>query len=184
MVVALQSGRLSGGLSRRRGNGVDVVVQLRSPPNTGCTSGRPTTGDEEVTTLRIPQQPYPGCRPTPGPPARWGLSRSTPSCRSTARLTLLRRRPRPWSVLAQWHNEKLRLRVRIWEWPADMNGSPARDWVLPLAEAEQHLRDLDRDFDFDFGIDPGSSSAHARSSKRCSDIPCGRSAPEPKRRSR
>lgn len=35
-----------------------------------------------------------------------------------------------------------------------MNGSPVQDWVLPLAEVEQHLRDLDRDFDFHFGIDP------------------------------
>ncbi|GAB4333628.1 MAG: terminase large subunit [Dehalococcoidia bacterium] len=57
-------------------------------------------------------------------------------------------------VLAQWHGEKLRLRARIWERPTDMNGAPVQDWVLPLAEVEQHLRDLDRDFDFHFGIDP------------------------------
>jgi phage terminase large subunit-like protein len=57
-------------------------------------------------------------------------------------------------VLAQWHGEKLRLRARIWERPTDMNGAPIQDWVLPLAEVEQHLRDLDRDFDFHFGIDP------------------------------
>ena len=57
-------------------------------------------------------------------------------------------------VLAQWQGEKLRLRARIWERPRDMSGSPIQDWVLPLAEVEQHLHDLDRDYDFHFGIDP------------------------------
>lgn len=46
-----------------------------------------------------------------------------------------------------------------------MNGSPLQDWVLPLAEVEQYLRDLDRDFEFHFGIDLASSSARARSLK-------------------
>lgn len=50
-------------------------------------------------------------------------------------------------VTAQWHGPQLRVKARIWERPINpATGQPVEGWVLPLAEVENHLRDLHRDY--------------------------------------
>jgi phage terminase large subunit-like protein len=46
-------------------------------------------------------------------------------------------------VAGQWHDGKLAVTSRIWERPFDKaTGRPSESWRLPMAELEEHVRDL------------------------------------------
>lgn len=47
-------------------------------------------------------------------------------------------------VLTQWHEDKLRVKARIWERPLGQDGRP-QEWKLPIAEVENYLRQKHKD---------------------------------------
>lgn len=53
------------------------------------------------------------------------------------------------------NRRKLRVTARIWERPLDANGNPDDDWLLPIGEVEQHIRNLRKRFDLqEIAYDP------------------------------
>jgi len=49
-------------------------------------------------------------------------------------------------VVAQWREDRLYVKAKIWERPLDPNGAPVEEWTIPVAEVLAYVRDTWRTY--------------------------------------